>query len=378
MLAVVFVVMLTLQVSAKNEKSSGPFGAIWEAIRNLQQQINEIITMEAPVELVSDSNEPTFSAINEGEGSAGYFGGDVEVTGDLILDGKLVVDSIDVSQITGLIGEGYTLKFPDVLDNSVHLGSSNLPVPYIDKAVIVQGPGYDVERIEAYGPFGQHDDQPGFTMAYPFIFECGGRDAEQLREIFDQYYDDPYSISPDGSDFNFYVESFDRQHLVEIIVERFVPDGYEESIDGRTRFNFVHVNQPNNPPGYYIHGYNFNDQSVNPETDTLVEVIGFPQFYPNVEIDESDRKITFTFDYNEGGFIYNWVQATIRGKQVEKRDIRIAEETEPGIPGTEIRAERQYYGCFPVRFEMMEGFGLLSKLKTQVVLSYDWFEEIQP
>jgi len=62
----------------------------------------------------------------------------------------------------------------------------------------------------------------------------------------------------------------------------------------------------------------------------------------------------------------------------EKRDVSIIEEAEPGTPGSEVLAEQVYHGCFPLRFEMLEGFGLISKLKTQVVLSYDWSEPIYP
>ena len=50
--------------------------------------------------------------------------GNLHVSGDLIVDGG-IIGLIDISQITGLLGDGFTLHFPDVIDNTATLELSN-------------------------------------------------------------------------------------------------------------------------------------------------------------------------------------------------------------------------------------------------------------
>ncbi len=292
--------------------------------------------------------------------------GNARITGSLIVEGD-ISGSIDFSQITGLLGSGYSVVFPDVIDNLTTLEIEGIET--YDPAVIVHGPGYDIERIEGYDGQGRHNDQPGLSMEHPLIFECSGTDADNVQAYFDSYFANPYPLSPprSGSIVIFDLSSTEamRWNFFE-----FIPQTSEPGVDGRTRFTMVNRFLPNTNTHWQQGSADAfgNQLSNNPLTDTLVEIAGVTTFYPEVEVDDPNRTLTLTYDFVEGFQIWDWVIDTIKGIG-EKKDMSVIQE-EGGIEVS----RNNYFGGFPIKYEQVTGFGLDTKIKARVVLSFDFWE----
>jgi len=289
--------------------------------------------------------------------------GNARITGNLRVDGIIDIGIIDVSQITGLLGEGFTLNFPDILNNLVTLEISGI----IDtEVVMISGMGLEIERIPGFSG-GNPSDQPGFSMEYPIIFETTSQpDADAIINWFTSFPGATKSGSVIIKDLAGVETS--RWNFFEYTMATNKP-----GVDGRTRFTLVHTLIPNNVLGWVWDGVNGSELSFNPATDKLVEIAGEgpPFFYPQVELDEVNRTITLTYDYNEGGDLYNWVKETIQGIGAKRSSSII--ETTNGDPTTEI-SRINYFECFPIKFEQFYGFGLNTKLKTRIVISYDYWQ----
>lgn len=292
--------------------------------------------------------------------------GNAKVTGNLIVEGD-ISGSIDFSQITGLLGTGYSLVFPDIIDNLTTIEIDGIEMA--DAVVVVHGPGYDIERIEGFFGDGTHDDQPGLSMEHPLIFECSGTGADNVQAYFDDYFADPLNVPAKvGSIIIFDLSSTEvmRWNFFE-----FIPQVSEPGGDGRTRFTMVNRFIPNTNEHWQQGGSTdaFGSQlSNNPLTDSLVEIDGVPTFYPEVEVDDANRTLTFTYDFVEGRGVWGWARNTIKGIEAKKSLIVIQEEG-----GVEV-SRRNYFGCFPIKYEQVTGFGLDSKIKARVVVSFDSWE----
>jgi hypothetical protein len=292
--------------------------------------------------------------------------GNARVTGNLIVEGD-ISGSIDFSQITGLLGTGYSLFFPDIIDNLTTIEIDGIEAP--DPVVVVHGPGYDVERIEGFLGDGTHDDQPGLSMEHPLIFECSGTGADNVQAYFDFYFADPPNVPAKvGSIIIFDLSSTE---VMRWNFSEFIPQISEPGGDGRTRFTMVNRFIPNTNDHWQQGGSTdaFGSQlSNNPLTDSLVEIDGVPTFYPEVEVDEPNRTLTFTYDFVEGRGMWGWVISTIKGLGGKRALVVIEEEG-----GVEV-SRNNYSGCFPIKYEQVTGFGLDSKIKARVVVSFDFWE----
>ncbi|MHC4728601.1 MAG: hypothetical protein ACYS17_15380, partial [Planctomycetota bacterium] len=100
--------------------------------------------------------------------------------------------------------------------------------------------------------------------------------------------------------------------------------------------------------------------------------VDFPlvsRFCTQEECDEVNRTLTFTFGFAEGHGIFTWVRNIIEGDEAKRSGSLIKKEN-----GVEV-SRRNYYGCFPIKYEQFSGFGLPAKLKARVVLSFDSSED---
>ena len=294
--------------------------------------------------------------------------GNAKVTGDLTVDGTINLDSIHVSQITGVLGTGFTLAFPEVIDNLATLEISGVAVT--DPVVVINGPGYDTERIEGFTETGQHDDMPGLSMEHPFMFEAGGTDAVNIQFYFDTYLANPESEP--RRPMSLIVQDLGGSESFRWNLYEFAPVSYEPAADGRTLFRLDHALLPDTQRGAELVPSNplDNQLSYDPETEMLIEIAGVGTLYARVEENQAERTVTLTHDFVEGAFLQGWYYPVLDGFFTAKRSMSIVEL----VGGIEV-SRRNYYGCFPMRYEHLSGFGLDMKLKIRVVISYDLAED---
>lgn len=293
-----------------------------------------------------------------------YFAGNLQLGGNFI--GEIEIDSIHVSKITGLLGQNFTLIFPDILNNLVSMDIDGITLT--NKVVMISGPGIETERIIGYHDPDHHNDQPGLSMEFPVIFETSGTDAQTLKTWFDTP-DPPIHVC------SIIIRNLAGDEISRWNLFEFKPDGYVPGNDGRTRFTMVHRLLPDNVMNCQYEGDFGTDYAINPETDKQVQIDGVETgiwFFPKVEVDYANRTITLTMDYNEGGTIDNWVRQIVNGTG-SKRDVVII-ETNLDIPPVET-SRRNYYECFPIKYEHIYGFGLNTKLKARIVISFNWWEQ---
>ena len=82
--------------------------------------------------------------------------------------------------------------------------------------------------------------------------------------------------------------------------------------------------------------------------------------------DEINRTLNLTFDYAEGADIFDLVIGTATGTNL-KRSLCVICEDELG----NLLWQRNYQGTFPIKYEILYGYGLDTKIKARVILSYD-------
>jgi len=296
--------------------------------------------------------------------------GNAKINGNLIITGNLTgeieIDSIHVSKIVGLLGENYTLIFPDILNNLVAMEIEGFTLN--EKVVMISGPGIETERIIGYHDPDHHNDQPGLSMEFPIVFETSGTDAETLITWFD-------APDPPVRNGGIIIRDLAGNETSRWILYEYKPNGYEPGNDGRTRFTVVHDKLPDNLLGAFYDGLFGTDYNINPATDKMVEIeLNFTgdYFFPEVEVDNDNRTITLTMDYNEGGDIYGWVRQIVAGTG-PKLYLSII-ETDLHVPPVE-SSRKNYFGCFPIKYEHIYGFGLNTKLRARIVISFDWWEQ---
>jgi len=294
--------------------------------------------------------------------------GDLKVKGKI--SGEYEIDSVDVNKITGLLGSRQTINFPQVIDNKTAFELEGVAVN--SDIIVISSIGAETERIST--PIGVHSETgeqtyyetPGLTMEFPFIFETttdADRDA-----ILNWYNTEPNTRKNAGV----IIRKMDGTESCRWILYNCVVDSYEMGADGRTRFTFVTTSPPDNVLDF-IYDCNFpSELSFNAASDKRVEIEGIPTgtwFCPAVTIDSASRTVTLDLEYIEGGSMYDYISAIIRG-ELEPRAMSIIETTN----GTDEISRRNFFHCIPIRHEFYYGFGLNTKLKFRVVMAYGYWE----
>ncbi len=295
--------------------------------------------------------------------------GNLEVSGTIT--GSVDIDTIHFSQISGLLGQGFTAVFPQILDNKCTIEIPGITLT--DDVVIVSSIGTETERISEFKDV-YHDtiiryrETAGPTMEFPLIFETMNEtDMQAVKAWFDE-------SSPVEKDVSVVIKNLAGDETDRWNLQYYLPDGYEPGTDGRIKFTLKH----NLPPDNYNaceYQNDFGDQhSYNPETDKLFEIqdITHPWFTPVVEVDTDERTVTLTMDYIEGAGIYTWVKDIISGIP-DNRCMSLIETTD-GTPNTEYQ-RFNFYEAIPIKYEHIYGFGQNNKLKARVVIAYGFWEE---
>lgn len=278
--------------------------------------------------------------------------------------------TVTIPEVPGLVAQDFTALFPDVLKNTTELEIAG--ICFTEEAVIVNGPGLEIERIAGFTGTGLPNDQSGLNQELPLVVEftdsfAAGNCVQSIRlwqanlatgtEI-------PRSFSIVSRDPNH--TEFARWNLFEYEVTQELP-----GFDGRARFIFEPTLLPDNSLLIERQPLIFPvNLSKNPATDKRVEIVGLPDAYPAViSADETTGRIELVYDYTEAGYILTWVREIAQQGTVSmgKRIVSIITESSQGV---EI-GRRNYLGCFPIRWEQFTGFRSRAQLKERVIVECD-------
>jgi Collagen triple helix repeat (20 copies) len=272
-----------------------------------------------------------------------------------VTSAKLADDfTIDARRITGILGGDFASRLPDVMDNSVFVEVAGVMTGQV---VIANGPGLEIERISGFRPDGLPQDAPGPSVELPFLFEYTGPFDDALRNLQQTRAVAAVEVSV--------------KNLAGEVVVRWHVGGcqlatIEPGQNGRNRYTFVHPGPPDNHVAFDREPEDFPLQdSRNLATDKKVEIEDLQSSFPTVELDATNRTLTLTYDYIEGGGIWRWVLDTAQGAG-RSRSLSIIE-----LSGDTETGRTNFFGCFPIRYEQFTGFGQVEKLKERIVVSYD-------
>lgn len=263
--------------------------------------------------------------------------------------------------------QGACQPFPSILDNTARLEIVGV---MDDQVLVTGGPGITIERIPGFRGSGQPDDSSGPNQEHDFVFEYAGSFTGALQTLHDNF----LSLGEVRS-MSLIIVDLAGLEVFRWNLFEFGLAAIEPGSDGRNRYVFQQTHLPDNLVWIQRDPVLFpQNMSNNPATDTPVEISGIiVNVYPVVEDDPVNRTLTMTFDYTEGGGIFQWVwNVAIHGTSgFGKKSLSVIEESSPGV---EI-GRTNYFECFPIRYEQFTGFGQPEKVKERVVLSYDWSEQ---
>ena len=94
-----------------------------------------------------------------------------------------------------------------------------------------------------------------------------------------------------------------------------------------------------------------------------MEIAGVADFHPEVRDSPSGRTLTLWFDYGEGEPVYGWVRETAQSGSsvVGTRSITVH------WPG----GSRNYFGAFPIAWQLVDGVERAVRGRQRVVISYN-------
>ncbi len=277
------------------------------------------------------------------------------------------------------------------LNNTARVEISSVMVSDV---VIIEGPGWDIERISGFSG-SRPNDLPGLSSELPFVFEY--KDEGSLFTSVEA------ALQADFEQFTTSSVATRQLHSLSTIVSNRKPmeTGADEAFrvnlfdygltsisagsEGRQRYTYTHPAFADNTLDVQHGGSGTpprgNLASRNPATDNqAIEIEGINTgTWPQIAVDTANRTITLTYDYEESLGIFEWASDTaIAPAGATKKVTSIIEvnQQQPilanGSPNETSRTN--YFGVFPIRYQMTEGFGTYSKIKQEIVLNYDYEE----
>ena len=290
------------------------------------------------------------------------------INGDLNVTGTLNLPSIHVSQLDGILGDGYSEVIPDVAYNMATLEVAGIFAP--TEVLIVSTIGFEIDTFSTPGSNGIRIPEAGLNSEFPVIFETD--DLTVINAM------DNWIAGPPGNrrSISLIIEDITDQEIARYNFFEYLVDSKEPGTDGRTRYTIRHDLPPGGASAIEIVDDFFESmQSYDPATDKLVDVarVNGPFFTPEVTIDYNNRVLIFEYGYKEGNGFFAWVEDIADGI-VDRRSLSIIETTD-GTPSTEI-SRRNFFEVIPFKYEVVYGFGLNTKIKARVHLTYAIWEDL--
>ena len=306
--------------------------------------------------------------------------------------------TVEIPEVPGLIAQDFTGLFPDSAQNIAEIEIVDVCQGFV---VVVNGPAVEVEVVPGFGDrFGVQtpDDNSGLSTELPIVIEV----------FEEQNMPNPFPNVPPASPgcfpgvLNNYVSTLTNQpdeqprdislvtrnsagnEVVRWNLFNYAPEELGvPGFDGRTRFTFVHQSGPDNHLHFERSTAGLQEESRNPETDLFIDVITgvlntrWPAF---LSIDESELpvRIVTLWDWDENASVLDWVERVVEvgtsftvGEKSDMAIITPVPESDPRFPEGDLK---NYFGCFPIRWEQRGGFRQEIKLKELLIIQCDSFE----
>ena len=285
--------------------------------------------------------------------------------------GRTINLTIDPAQFPGIMAQEFDALFSDAALNTAYLLTDVCEGP----VVVINGPAIEIQVVEGFDGLGRHDDQSGLSLELPFVFEVPtGDDCDGLLQwFFNLYAADP--VATGRLMMKLFVKDISGAAAFHWTLFEFVPDGYTTGLEG-TRFTLV---QSMDPIGTAIprrnvllerlpSSFTYID-SYNASTDKKFDWSGLGVgLYPAV-IEQTDRMLTLVYDYVEGGHLWDWVKSIAEvGSAGEKLNVAVTTLDANMLP-IEVK---NFYRCFPTKYEQYTGFAQDIQTKERVILNCDY------
>jgi hypothetical protein len=289
------------------------------------------------------------------------------INGDLNIKGNLITE-LDESQISGVLGEGYSAVFPDELDNTVLLEITGI-LPAGENVLISNPVGFELDTFTLFGGTCLNP-HVGYSDELPLSFET---DKPSIIAAMDNWY-----ASPNERSMSIIFKDLAGNENYRFNMFSYYPGTTSPGSGGRTSYTLHSGLYGNNS---VLQGYDqYVNQAVdivehlgsslsfNPATDKIVEITGIshPNFTPAVNVDYASRVITLEMSFNEGEDFITWLNDVRNGELGQSKAVSIIETTD-GV--TEISREN-FFETLPFKYEIICGFGLNTKVVARIQLIY--------
>lgn len=268
--------------------------------------------------------------------------------------------------------------YGDIVDSAVNLEIAGI----IDgggtrNVVLVQGPGFLIDRVEGFDGSGQPFDTPGFSTDIPLVFEnippASGADNDGIALANAFVAQQAGSFGPRAA--SVIVRNQGNSEVARWNVYEIAPVEMSVGTDGRDRYKWQSQIPAPTIANSEFAGGTFNPalaDDFNPATDNPVEVGGIGTYYPEVTDNPTARFLTLRLFYNETQSLFQWAREARNGSVGVKRAVSVLTVD----PDTQVeQSRRNYFGVFPVSYRLVSGFSLPESTVIEVVLSYDVAEQ---
>jgi hypothetical protein len=289
----------------------------------------------------------------------GFFAKDsLVINGDLNITGNLIAPSIQVSRLTGVLGNGYSAVAPVVADNTVEIEISS--VLSGSDVLVTSSVGFEIDTFTLFGGGTCLNPNVGFSDEFPLTFETDN--ASDITALNSWY------ASPSPVSMSMIFKDSGDSETSRINMFEYYPGTTSAGTGGRTSFTLRNGIPPRSNSLVEIDEYLGSSNSFNPATDELVEISGVTHsnFTPAVQVDYGKRVITLEMTYDEGAGLITWINDVSDGVPGQKKAVSII-ETNDGV--TEISREN-FFEVLPFKYEIIYGFGLNTKMVARIQLIY--------
>lgn len=272
-----------------------------------------------------------------------------------------------MSQVTGDaddLANALSGFFPNVLDDTMDVEISGIfDGSTCGFPVVVRGPGFTIDRVSGFNGHGVPNDTPGPAAMTPFVFEYAGPCEPALQAALG---------SPTLTSGSLILRDLAHVEVARWNIYEHRLTAVTAGTEGRMRYTFESGQSPPGPVALLEDGGGGAPSipSFNPATDVGVEINGVLTAYPVVAPGSATRTLALTFDWQESGGALEWARAVATGAN-GKQNMSVIR-----LDATLVELGRtNYFGAFPVSFQLLRGFNLPAKMRVRLVVSYDYSEE---